>query len=105
VSPAARVSSFAVDELTGRYRQILATALRATPRGRCGEALAHLIDRAVAEGAEKAGVTREDLPGWRRLHALHFEPCRGYHATLGALADAQMTLVSVKGAPETVLPR
>jgi hypothetical protein len=105
VSPAARVNSFAVDEFTGRYRQILATALRGHPRGRRGEALARLTDRAVAEGAEKAGVTREDLPAWRpparpALRALPWLLCHGR-----ALADAQMTLVSVKGAPETVLPR
>jgi cation-transporting P-type ATPase I len=96
----------AVEQLTGRHRRILATALRATPRGRRGEPLAHLTDRAIAEGAEAAGVTRdEDLPGWRRLSTLPFEPGRGYHATLGHQVDAQIALLSVKGAPETVLPR
>jgi calcium-translocating P-type ATPase len=93
-----------VDRLNGRHRRILATALRATPRGRRGEPLAHLTDRAVAEGARAAGVTRdEDLPGWRRLSTLPFEPSRGYHATLGAQAG-EVALLSVKGAPETVLP-
>jgi cation-transporting ATPase I len=114
----------AVEQLTGRYRRILATALRATPRGRHGEQLAHLTDQAIADGAHAAGVTRdEDLPGWRRLTTLPFEPGRGYHATLGAQIDtaggagnwttaggagnqaAETALVSVKGAPETVLPR
>jgi magnesium-transporting ATPase (P-type) len=96
----------AVDKLTGRHRHILATALRATPRGRRGEPLAHLTDRAVAEGAQTAGVTRdEELPGWRRLSTLPFEPSRGYHATLGGQTNTQLVLISVKGAPETVLPR
>jgi cation-transporting P-type ATPase I len=96
----------AVEQLTDRHRRILATALRATPRGRRGEPLAHLTDRAVAEGARAVGVTRdEDLPGWRRLSTLPFEPGRGYHATLGHQVDAQIALLSVKGAPETVLPR
>ncbi|HEX6403774.1 MAG TPA: HAD-IC family P-type ATPase [Pseudonocardiaceae bacterium] len=95
-----------VEQLTGRHRRILATALRATPRGRRGEQLAHLTDQAIAEGAHAAGVTRdEDLPGWRRLTTLPFEPGRGYHATLGHQVDAQIALLSVKGAPETVLPR
>jgi cation-transporting ATPase I len=96
----------AVEQLGARHRHILATALRATPRGRRGEALAHLTDRAVAEGAQRAGVTRdEELPGWRRLSTLPFEPSRGYHATLGGLVDTERVLISVKGAPETVLPR
>jgi magnesium-transporting ATPase (P-type) len=96
----------AVDKLTGGHRHILATALRATPRGRRGEPLAHLTDRAVAEGAQTAGVTRdEELPGWRRLSTLPFEPSRGYHATLGGQTNTQVVLMSVKGAPETVLPR
>jgi cation-transporting ATPase I len=95
-----------VEQLTGRQRQTLVAALRATPRRHNGQPLAHLTDRAIANGAHAVGVAREDdLPGWRRLTALPFEPSRGYHATLGAQSGAETALLSVKGAPETVLPR
>jgi cation-transporting ATPase I len=95
-----------VEQLTGRQRQTLVAALRATPRRHNGQPLAHLTDRAIANGAHAVGVAREDdLPGWRRLTALPFEPSRGYHATLGAQPGAETALLSVKGAPETVLPR
>jgi magnesium-transporting ATPase (P-type) len=117
-----------VEQLTGSQRHILCAALRATPRPRRGQPLAHLTDRAIAEGAQAAGIDCEDdLPGWQRLSALPFEPSRGYHATLG-VADvgsssratnplggtpltaanppsAGIAVLSVKGAPETVLPR
>jgi calcium-translocating P-type ATPase len=95
-----------VEQLTGLQRQTLAAALRATPRRHRGEPLAHLTDRAIADGAQAAGVTRDDdLPGWRRLTALPFEPSRGYHATLGVHPSANAMLLSAKGAPETMLPR
>jgi len=93
-----------LDELGDEQRRTLAAGLRATPSGRRGRPLAHLTDRAVAEGAETVGVTRDHaLPGWRRLTTLPFEPSRGFHASLGGTADA--VLLSVKGAPETVFPR
>jgi cation-transporting P-type ATPase I len=99
----------ALDQLGHSQRRILAAGLRATPPRRGGQRLAHLTDQAVAEGAQAAAIPRDhDLPGWRQLAVLPFEPSRGYHATLGALDDtAQATtaLLSVKGAPETVLPR
>jgi calcium-translocating P-type ATPase len=95
-----------VEELTSRQRQTLVAALRATPRRHRGEPLAHLTDRAIADGAQSAGVIREHgLSGWQRLTDLPFEPSRGYHATLGVHPDADTALLSVKGAPETVLPR
>jgi cation-transporting ATPase I len=42
-------------------------------------------------------------PGWQRLEELPFEPARGYHAAIGSYADG--FLLSVKGAPESVLER
>jgi cation-transporting P-type ATPase I len=94
------------DQLTGRQRQTLAAALRATPRRHRGAPLEHLTDRAIANGAHAAGVARADgLTGWQRLTDLPFEPSRGYHATLGMGPGADTALLSVKGAPETVLPR
>jgi len=93
-----------VDQLGQGSRVILAAGLRATPEPRRGQDLSHLTDRAVATGARAAGVTRAvGLPGWARLAALPFEPSRGYHATLGHAEHGGV--LSVKGAPETVLSR
>jgi cation-transporting ATPase I len=94
-----------LEELTPELRRVVAAGRRASPR-RTTESplLAHPTDRAVVEGAQRAGVAvDEDVPGWRQVAELPFEPSRGYHAVLGAWRDGQ--LVSVKGAPETVLAR
>lgn len=93
-----------VRALTGAHRQVLAAALRATPRVRGGRRAEHLTDQAVADSAAAQQVTRADAyPGWRQADALPFEPGRGYHATLAS--TRQGPLLSVKGAPEIVLPR
>ncbi len=82
------------------HRQVVAAALRATPQAR-GQ---HMTDRAVTDCAVAENVTREDgQPGWRRAAALPFEPSRGYHATLSRTSNGP--LLSVKGAPEVILPR
>jgi len=92
------------DALDGPARAILGAALRATPDAG-GEPLPHATDQAFIEGGVAAGVTALDgEPGWVRTHELHFEPARGYHATLGRNAG-DGALISVKGAPEAVLPR
>jgi cation-transporting ATPase I len=102
------------DEPAAPHAHVLAAGLRATPDRRGTQPLAQPTDRAVAEGARAARITREhDLPGWRRLSMLPFEPSRGLHATLATTSpadDAAHTnspevLLSVKGAPESVLPR
>ncbi|WP_188195198.1 cation-translocating P-type ATPase [Nonomuraea sp. SYSU D8015] len=83
---------------------VLAAGLRATPGVEGDGEHSHLTDAAVAAGAEEAGVTRRTgARGWRELAALPFEPSRGFHATLGRTGRTR--LLSVKGAPETVLPR
>ena len=93
-----------VDRLGMGSRRVLAAALRATPEKRSGGKLEHFTDRAVSNGARDAGVSRGvDVAGWTRRSVLPFEPARGYHATVGLTADE--TLLSIKGAPETVLPR
>jgi cation-transporting ATPase I len=93
-----------LDRLGDPQRRTLAAGLRATPLRRGGQPLAHLTDQAVATGADSAAIARDhDLPGWRQLAALPFEPSRGYHATLASAAET--ALLSVKGAPEIVLPR
>ncbi|MFC4019587.1 HAD-IC family P-type ATPase [Micromonospora sp. GCM10011542] len=93
----------AVDRLDDRLRLTLAAALRATPAGD-PEELALQTDRAVRRGAATAGVVEQTgATDWRAAGGLPFEPSRGYHATVGETGGH--LLLSVKGAPETVLPR
>ncbi|MFI6359235.1 HAD-IC family P-type ATPase [Streptomyces sp. NPDC050743] len=93
-----------LDRLGPRHREVLAAALRATPAARQSEPLAHQTDRAVDEGARRARVSvGRGAPRWRRTGTLPFDPSRAYHATAGRTAGS--TLLSIKGAPETVLAR
>ncbi len=90
--------------LDGAHRQVLAAALRATPLAHSRRKAEHMTDQAVTSGAGAEQVTRSDgHPSWRRIDALPFEPSRSYHATLGSTTDGP--LLSVKGAPEVILPR
>ncbi|WP_052206848.1 HAD-IC family P-type ATPase [Sinomonas humi] len=82
--------------------RVLAAALRATPQAQGRRPLAHMTDRAIASAAHAVDVTRRlGAEGWKRTSALPFEPSRAYHATLGSCQDGG--LLSVKGAPETIL--
>lgn len=93
-----------VEEMDDARRAVLAAALRATPGEEDPDEVEHATDRAVVEGAQAAQVdVRTDTPAWRRDTDLPFEPSRGYHATVGDTGDGR--LLSVKGAPEVVLPR
>jgi len=93
-----------LDAVTDAHRRVLAAALRASPPARAGRKAEHLTDQAVADGAAAAGARREDgYRGWRQLNALPFEPSRAYHATLASTGAG--LLLSVKGAPEVVLPQ
>ncbi|WP_063784905.1 cation-translocating P-type ATPase [Streptomyces sp. TP-A0356] len=93
-----------VDRLDLPHKEILAAALRATPAARQSEPMAHQTDRAVDTGARRARVAvHRGAPRWRRTDTLPFGPSRAYHATAGRALDS--TLLSVKGAPETVLAR
>lgn len=93
----------AVGDLGPKGRDILAAALRASPEPE-GEVLPHATDQAVVEGAALAGITAgHGLGGWEQLSALAFEPVRGYHAVVGSSPGGSR--VSVKGAPEAILPR
>jgi len=90
--------------LSDRGRSILAAALRATPTGRSDDALPHATDHAVTAGALAAGVAvAHGDNGWERLAEIPFESGRGYHAVLGQIPGTG-TLITVKGAPEVVLP-
>ncbi|WP_216209262.1 cation-translocating P-type ATPase [Amycolatopsis aidingensis] len=94
----------AITALEGSTRRVLAAALRATPAAERAEDLPHATDRAVLSGGERAGVSPQaGAEGWRLVREVPFEPSRGYHAAVGESADGP--LLSVKGAPEAVLPR
>ncbi|MET7748121.1 HAD-IC family P-type ATPase [Micromonospora sp. NPDC005367] len=93
-----------LDRLDDRLRLTLGAALRATPGADDPKKLTHQTDRAVRHGAEAGGVVEQTgATGWRAVGGLPFEPSRGYHATVGD--TDQGLLLSVKGAPESVLPR
>lgn len=92
------------ERLDEALRPTLAAALRATPAAADPDELPQQTDRAVRRGAGMAGVAEQTgAAGWHAVGGLPFEPSRGYHATIGR--DADGLLLSVKGAPESVLPR
>nr|WP_275404263.1 cation-translocating P-type ATPase [Pseudonocardia acidicola] len=91
----------ALPDLDDTHRRVLAAALRASPEYDDGRQAPHPTDRAVLDGGERAGVTRGET--WSVVAELPFEPARGYHAAVGRSAHG--AVLSVKGAPEVVLPR
>ncbi|MDQ4102596.1 MAG: cation-translocating P-type ATPase, partial [Actinomycetota bacterium] len=91
-----------LDQLDEHLRQVIAVAVRASP-WQDGE-VPHQTDRAVLRGARKVGVTPDEgLDEVHLLDQLVFEPSRGYHAVLWRCRSRHR--LSVKGAPEVVLPR
>lgn len=89
--------------LSAPFRAIVAAGLRSSPEPTC-EPLPHPTDQSLVDGARDAGVEAdEEAPGWERMDELPFEPGRGYHAVLGRTPDGLR--ITVKGAPEVVLPR
>ncbi|GAA2394013.1 cation-translocating P-type ATPase [Nonomuraea africana] len=92
-----------VTDLDDELREVLAAALRATPHSANGD-YSHLTDEAVGEGAAEVGVSRRTgADEWEEIDSLLFESSRGYHAALGRSGESRV--LSVKGAPEVVLPR
>ncbi|MFD1152682.1 HAD-IC family P-type ATPase, partial [Saccharothrix hoggarensis] len=90
--------------LEDALRRVFAAAVRATPAADDPVDLAHQTDRAVLEGARRVRVgPTTGARGWTLVEALPFEPSRGYHATAGRMG--KRLVLSVKGAPEVVLPR
>jgi cation-transporting P-type ATPase I len=81
---------------------VLAAAVRATPDPH-GPGRADPTDAALLRAAEHLAVGgRRDAEGWTRGSELSFEAGRSYHAVLGLLAGGSR--LSVKGAPEAILP-
>lgn len=103
-----RVSDGVCDEsmigLSDSGRAVLAAAMRASPWREGGPAVPHPTDRAVLDGGHTLGITpRQDQGELEWVAEIVFEPARGYHATLARRPDG--LLLSVKGAPEVLLPR
>ncbi len=92
-----------LEALSDHGRTVLAAALRATPvEG--DDALPHATDQAIVVGAAEVGVGDiHGLGAWERLQEIPFESRRGYHAVLGKSAGSG-AFVTVKGAPETIVP-
>ncbi|POX46940.1 cation-transporting P-type ATPase [Streptomyces sp. Ru72] len=104
VAVSADGESRSLESLGDEQRAVLAAALRATPHPHGGAGFEHATDGAVTAGAHEAGVRRTtDVPGWRRVSGLPFEPSRGFHATMGRIGERR--ILSVKGAPEEVVER
>ncbi|PXY26707.1 haloacid dehalogenase [Prauserella coralliicola] len=93
-----------VDALQEPVRPVLAAALRATPHADSPDDLPHATDRAIVEAGQRLKMSAAaGASGWTLEAAAPFEPSRGYHAAVGRTKKG--LLLSVKGAPEEVLPR
>lgn len=92
----------AADSLGPSQLRVLAAALRATPELEHSAAFDPLdaaLHRAASAYALRAAYGAD---GWRRVSELPFEAGRGYHAATGESPSERF--LSVKGAPEVVLP-
>jgi cation-transporting ATPase I len=94
----------AVDQpLPPHLQDVVAAAVRASPFGADPHHVTHQTDQAVLRGARELGISAENGHAFVEiLDELPFESHRGYHATLWRGRSG--TRVSVKGAPEVVLP-
>ena len=91
-----------LETLGPSQRAALAAGMRSSPDPAEG-ALPHATDQAVLDGAAAAGVAVSDgMGGWQRLSELPFDPARGFYLALGA--SGARRILSVKGAPEALLP-
>jgi cation-transporting ATPase I len=103
-----RIVSDGIDDepaqaLTPSRLRVLGAALRATPVPDRTSGF-DPMDAALNRAAEKAAVVSSyGAEGWRRTSELPFEAGRGYHAVLGEAAGE--IWLSVKGAPEVILPQ
>ncbi|GAA3050959.1 cation-translocating P-type ATPase [Pseudonocardia yunnanensis] len=93
-----------VDEpLRPDLQDVIATAVRASPFRADPHQVTHQTDRAVLRGAHTLGVSAENGHAVvEQLDELPFESRRAYHATLWRGRTG--TRISLKGAPEVVLP-
>ena len=81
---------------------VVAAGSRATAAEQRRLGAADPTDDALRRAGEQLSVGVElHAPGWQRASEVHFAPGRNYHATLAS--TRQGPLLSVKGAPESVL--
>ena len=91
-----------IDGLGEAESVVLAAALRATP-ALDQSASFDPLDGALHRAAGARGLAVDHgAEGWRRVSELPFEAGRGYHAVTGESAHERY--LSVKGAPEVILP-
>jgi cation-transporting ATPase I len=90
----------ALDGVRGARRRALEVALRASPEGVLDASQPDAVDEALVRGALQLGL-RGARPA--RRGELSFEARRGFHAVLSEVEG--VATLSVKGAPEVVLPR
>ncbi|NMH93700.1 HAD-IC family P-type ATPase [Pseudonocardia bannensis] len=96
-------ATHSVDDLPPHLHGVLASAVRASPFQADAHEVVHQTDRAVLGGARRLGIVAgHDQDEMEHLDELPFESSRSYHATLWRGGDGAS--VSVKGAPEVVLP-
>jgi cation-transporting ATPase I len=89
-------------ECTSRELAVVAVATRATAAEHRRPGAADPTDDALRRAGAQLSVGAESgASGWMRSSEVHFAPGRNYHATLAR--TAQGPLLSVKGAPESVL--
>ena len=88
------------DALDDVQRQVIEAAARANPQADADEPLPHPTDRAVLDGALRAGA---DPNSHEVLADLPFEPARSFHAT--RTRSPRGSSLHVKGSPEVVLDR
>ncbi|MCE0763239.1 HAD-IC family P-type ATPase [Pseudonocardia kujensis] len=91
------------DPVPEDLRDVVAVAVRASPFRADAHQVTHQTDRAVLHGAERLGIAAENGHAVvEQIDELPFETHRGYHATLWQGRSGGR--ISVKGAPEVVLP-
>src|SRR5690606_8927554 len=90
-------------EPSGLRMRALAGALRGSPDRRAMAGRHDPLDEAMNDSARSLGLQRDySAEGWRKTSELSFEAGRGYHAVIGEVDGRSM--LSVKGAPEVLLP-
>jgi cation-transporting ATPase I len=92
-----------VHDVSPQLRRIVGVAVRASPWRTGEQQVPHQTDRAILRGARRLGVTADEGQDWiEQLDELRFESGRGYHASLWRSSHGHR--LSIKGAPEVVLP-
>lgn len=92
-------ASLRIDELGPRERYVLGVALRASDLLGIAQ---DPTDAALVKAAADIQVTSDEgRPAWQKVREVPYEAGRGFAASVGSAGD--VSLLSVKGAPEVVL--